>query len=134
MRVVYDTSVLATIVSRRDLILLLQADVLTGKVSLVASPFVLDELERVLATKFGLTKQAAKSRARLLARVADVVQPKQIVEVSRDANDDPIIAAALAGGADYVVTLDRDLLDLKQHEGIQIVAPDKFKEIVGRLD
>lgn len=133
MRVVYDTSVLVTIVSRRDLVLLLQAEVLMGKVSLVASPFMLDELERVLTAKFGLTKQAAKSCTRLLARVADVTQPKKIAQVSRDTND-PIIAAALSGDVEYIVTLDHDLLVLKQYEGIQIVTPDSFREIVCRLD
>lgn len=134
MRIVYDTSVLATIVSRRDLILLLQSDVLTGKVSLITSTYIMDELERVLASKFGMTKQGAKSRTRLLERVADVAQPKHIAQVSRDAKDDPVIAAALAGGAEYIVTLDRDLLVLKKHESVQIVTPDDFKEIIARLD
>src|SRR2546430_14374302 len=134
MNVVYDTSVLATVVSRRDLILLLQADVLMGKVSLITSMYILDELERVLASKFGMTKQASKARTRLLERVADVVQPKHIAQVSRDAKDDPLIAAALAGGAEDIFTLDQDLLVLKEHEGVQILTPDHFKEIVAMLD
>ena len=134
MRVVYDTSVLATIVSRRDLILRLQADVSTGRLTLISSAFILDELERVLVAKFDLTKQAAKSRVRLLARMAEMAQPKDTPRVSRDANDDPVIATALAGGAEYIVTFDRDLLVIKQHANVLIVTPNGFKEILSRVE
>ena len=130
MRAVYDTSLLATIVSRRGIIHQLQADVSTSKVSLVTSPFILGELERILVAKFGLTKQGAKLRTRLLSRVANVVQPKRIAPVSRDTNDDPIIATAITGQAEYIVTFDYDLLVLKKHEDIQIVTPDDFKKII----
>lgn len=128
MRAVYDTSVLATILSSRDLVLQLQAAVTRGSVQLVTSPFILDELERVLSAKFGLTKQGAKSRARLLARVSEVVQPGTIEQISRDANDDPILATAATGHADCIVTLDDDLLVLKEHRGIQIITPTGFKD------
>jgi putative PIN family toxin of toxin-antitoxin system len=132
MRVVYDTSVLATIVSRRDLIVQLQAAVTDGSVSLVTSLFIVNELERVLWAKFGMTKQGAKSRARLLARVAEVVHPEPIEQASRDANDDPILATAITGHAAYIVTFDDDLLVLVEHQGIWIVTPDDFHEALAR--
>jgi len=132
MRVVYDTSVLATILSRRDLILQLQAQVLSGNLLLVTSPFILAELERVLSTKFGLTKQGAKSRARLLARVSDIVQPKRVERVSRDTSDDPILATAVTGHAEYIITLDDDLLVLKKHRGILIIAPVEFEAVLSK--
>jgi predicted nucleic acid-binding protein len=87
MRVVYDTSVLVTILSRRELILRLQSDMSRGAVVLVTSPFILDELDRVLSNKFGLTKQGAKNRVRLLNRVAEVVRPNDVQRVACDAND-----------------------------------------------
>ncbi|MGD8373813.1 MAG: hypothetical protein PVI21_03060 [Candidatus Woesebacteria bacterium] len=86
MRVVYDTSVLATILSRRDLILNLQKDLSRGAVVLISSQFILNELERVLSGKFGLTKQGAKTRVRLLGRVAEIVKPKDVQRIVRDAN------------------------------------------------
>jgi putative PIN family toxin of toxin-antitoxin system len=133
MRIVYDTSVLATIVSRRDLIIQMQVDIFNGSIILVTSPFILDELERVLGTKFGLTKQGAKSRVRLLARVASVVQPEAITtQVSRDANDGPIVATALTGEAEYIVTLDEDLLVLEQYKGILIITPTIFENVLDR--
>ena len=134
MRVVYDTSALATVVSRRDLIIQLQAGVSTGRISIITSVFILGELERVLAAKFGMTKQGAKSRARLLSRVAEVVEPTDIASISRDANDDSILATALTGQAEYIVTLDRDLLVLKRYKNVSIVTLADFKEVLGNLD
>ncbi len=134
MRVVYDTSVLATILSRRDLILQLQAAIANGDIILITSPFIINELERVLSGKFGLTKQGAKSRARLLARVADMVHPKDIEQVSRDATDDLVLATAITGQAKYLVTFDDDLLVLKQHKGVHFVRLDEFTEILSMLD
>jgi len=42
---------------------------------------------------------------------------------SRDSNDDPFLACALAGRAEFVVASDRDLLSLGKPFGIAIVTP-----------
>lgn len=46
--------------------------------------------------------------------------------VSRDANDDYLIALAVLNAADYVVTRDKDLLDLGKVAGVRIVDPVAF--------
>ncbi len=130
MRVVYDTSVLATILSRREEILRLQQAVSKGHVKLVTSPFILNELETVLTKKFKLTKQEAKSRIHLLSRVSEVITPQFVEKIVRDINDDAIIATAVAGRADYLVTLDKDMLILKKHKDIIIITPAQFKELI----
>lgn len=45
---------------------------------------------------------------------------------SRDAADDPFLACAIASQAKYIVTSDRDLLDLGKPFGIRIVTPAEF--------
>ncbi len=60
----------------------------------------------------------------LLARyrlVTTLVKPKSATPVSRDPDDDKVIACAIAARADFIVTGDDDLLVLKQHEGIEII-------------
>lgn len=130
MRVVYDTSVLATILSRREEILRLQQAVSKRHVKLVTSPFILNELETVLTKKFKFTKQEAKSRIHLLSRVSEVITPQFVEKIVRDINDDDIIATAVAGRADYLVTLDKDMLILKKHKDIIIITPAQFKELI----
>ena len=45
---------------------------------------------------------------------------------SRDANDDPYLACALAAQARCLVTFDNDLLDLEKPFGIEMITPAQF--------
>jgi putative PIN family toxin of toxin-antitoxin system len=47
------------------------------------------------------------------------------VTVCRDP-DDKVIETALIGMADYIVSEDKDLLVLREHEGVKIVKPADF--------
>ena len=46
--------------------------------------------------------------------------------VKRDPQDDPVLAAALGARAGYLVSYDRDLLDLEQPFGVRCVHPRAF--------
>lgn len=45
---------------------------------------------------------------------------------SRDAKDDIYLAGALAASAQYIVTYDKDLLDLEKPFGIEVIRPPEF--------
>ena len=49
---------------------------------------------------------------------------------SRDAKDDPYLAAALAAKAQVIVTFDKDLLDLGKPFGIAIISPAQFLKAI----
>ena len=49
---------------------------------------------------------------------------------SRDAKDDPYLAAALAARANFIVSYDKDLLELKKPFGIEIIRPAQFLKLV----
>ena len=48
--------------------------------------------------------------------------------VRRDPKDDPVIAAAVAARAPYLVAYDKDLLDLRKPYGVHILKPRAFIE------
>ena len=50
--------------------------------------------------------------------------------VSKDPDDDKYIAAAIEGRAQFVVAGDSDLLDLKEYDGIRIVSPRVFLDLL----
>jgi putative PIN family toxin of toxin-antitoxin system len=101
------------------------------------STYLLDELERVLAEKLGfsvrlarLTRQRARRRARLIE------PPSSRHSVPGDAADNPILQAALAAGADYLVTNDARLLALDPYEGLRIISMTAYYRLLqdeGRL-
>jgi putative PIN family toxin of toxin-antitoxin system len=57
------------------------------------------------------------------SRLVDDPPMKRIV---RDPKDDPILAAAISQSADYVVSHDKDLLDLERPYGVRCVRPRAF--------
>lgn len=51
---------------------------------------------------------------------------KAIEKISRDPDDDPVLADALANGLEVILTGDKDLLDLKSYKGIRILSPKDY--------
>jgi putative PIN family toxin of toxin-antitoxin system len=131
MRVTYDTNSLVRIFARRGEMLVFRELVLTKQITLITSDFILDEAEEVLASKLGLTKQKAKIAVRTIARIATVVKPDEIEKVSRDPDDDYILATAVKSKSEYLVTADKDLLILTEYNGVKIISPNDFRSIVG---
>jgi putative PIN family toxin of toxin-antitoxin system len=50
--------------------------------------------------------------------------------VPRDPDDDMIIACAVAAGAEYLVTRDKDLLSLGNFGAVRILAPEEFLKLI----
>jgi putative PIN family toxin of toxin-antitoxin system len=99
---------------------------------LITSEPLLRELRTTLAKKFGLDPDELPLLAQLNEE-ADVVTPARLArKVCRDKNDDVVLATAVAGKAHLIVTGDDDLLDLESYEGIRIVSPRKFLELLDR--
>jgi putative PIN family toxin of toxin-antitoxin system len=85
-------------------------------------PAILDELEAVLVETCGWAiDRAAALRAELEA-IADVVTPDEVPRVCRDPDDDQILAIAITGSADALVTGDADLLVLGAHGSVNITS------------
>jgi len=97
-----------------------------GSGTVVTSPALLDELERTLRAKFTLGPAAMAFLEQLRLRVHLVVPAPLASPVSRDADDDVVLATAVAANATAIVTGDLDLLVLQGYRGIEIVTPRDF--------
>ncbi len=97
------------------------------EVELFTSRVLLAELTRILRrAKFDKAIAASGMSLDVLvlgyADIATLVTPEAIpATVLNDPDDDHVLACALAAKADYLVSGDRHLLDLKEHQGIRIV-------------
>jgi len=61
---------------------------------------------------------------------AEVVELDTIASISRDAKDDKFLATARVGKAQYLVSEDRDLLDISEYEGTKIITAEAFLRIL----
>ena len=117
--------------------LLLEAIRQRSNVQLVSSAALLAELADVL-TRSSATKRLAligKTAREVLADYVEVIELVEPTSVPRvvpgDADDDQIIAAAVAAGAALIVSGDSDLLSMGSHQGIKIVSAAMAVESVG---
>ena len=101
-------------------------DALRGDLRLVTSEHLLEELDQVLSTKFGFTPIAAHEVRSELGAISDVVEPSDVPRICRDPDDEEVLAAAVMGNAEAIVTGDEDLLALRSHDAIVIVRVADF--------
>jgi putative PIN family toxin of toxin-antitoxin system len=104
----------------------------TEQIILLASDALLSELQSVLARpKFSqffeaIGKTPALAYAEYRASV-QLITPAQIPPVIiADPKDDPVIACAVGGNADYIVSGDRHLLGLGQYRSIPVWDAARF--------
>ena len=96
------------------------------------------ELNKKISVKPYLAKQISKLQSKelvdILSSVVKVIPAikDEIPEVIRDKKDDYLLAYAVIGEADYLVTGDEDLLSLKEIEGVKIVNIPEFYQILNK--
>jgi uncharacterized protein len=123
VRIFLDTNVLASSIATRGLCSEVLESVLHDHELLICDP-VLTELERVLLTKLRLPKIIAAEFVALLRQEGQLVEAQTPPSVRiKDPDDIPVVACAIAGGADVLVTGDKALLDLQEIDGIRVVSP-----------
>ena len=95
---------------------------------LFTSRALLDELAEKLRDKFGLQPDKLPL-LKIYANEATVIKPARLRNpVRRDMDDDEVLATALAAKAEIILTGDKDLLVLKEFQGIKILSPRQFVE------
>jgi len=102
----------------------------------VLSAEIVEEVLRALA--YPRIRKAVRTKVEPELWFEDIVVLAQLVPgeykvagVSDDPDDDKYIAAAIEGRAAFVVSGDPDLLDVMEHQGVRIVTPRGFLDLLG---
>lgn len=144
MRALLDTNVLVSVLfafvrPSQTMEQLFEAAIL-GRYDLILPEEILAEIESAWARKpFLRDSISAEQLSRffaLLRSIAEIVprQTDPIPAVLRDPRDDFLLVAAAFGDADYLVTSDRDLLDIRdEFEQPRIVSPGQFLALVSTI-
>lgn len=92
-----------------------------GRLQLVTSLMLIDELRRVLAyPKLKFTKERIDTFEQSVLTHAYVVDPQRTIAACRDVDDDRVLECAVEGNVAMIVTGDPDLRTLEEFEGIPI--------------
>jgi len=128
LKVVLDTNVLisATIVKGNQFRILELGRL--KEIQIISSPQILEEFREVLnRPRFGLSQESIEEAINELKNIAQIVHPQEKVDVVKeDPDDNAIIECAIAGKADYIITGDNDLLELKEYKWIKIRNSQSF--------
>ena len=97
-----------------------------SKINAIISPVLLAELLEVLIKKFHFTTDKIILVNELVKENFVLVYPNETVDVVSDKDDNRVIEAAIKGKCDYILSGDKDLLDLVVFEKIMIISPGEF--------
>ena len=101
--------------------------------TLVTGDVVLRELARVLQSRIRLSRAKIDDIVSFLREHEVVPKPTAPSDLAiRDEDDRWVLASAVAGAADVLVTGDRDLLDVAALAPVKIVDPRGFWELASR--
>lgn len=136
--VVLDTNVLVRVLlAKSPLTRALRDSLQRGVFILLISDEILLELGRVLrypriALRHHLAEANIRDFENTVRSLAVIVPGLYAVnKVEADPSDDKFLACALEGDADYIVSEDPHLRDLKEYQGIAIIGLEQFSQQLG---
>jgi putative PIN family toxin of toxin-antitoxin system len=129
IRIVIDTNIFVRYLIRPSAAIkeLLEVRWLSDQVQVVTAPELVAELTEVLQRPKILAyiqPQEAQVILETIRRKAELLPPLGTVPpYTRDPKDDKFVACAIIGNAQYLVSVDEDILVLQQVGSVQIVTP-----------
>lgn len=105
------------------------------RITCVTSETLLEEFREILMDPqrpFRLSVQDASRIVNAWRSLATVITPTSHVAVCRDPDDNRVLECALDGHVEYIITGDKDLLELGEFQGIRIVTVSDFLHMYQR--
>ncbi len=113
------SSKILQLVEDKKCILILSAPILEE----FAEVLEYDEIKRKVLSKNLEMKMALQK----IVTIATIVEPNEKIHaISRDPDDNMILECAIEGNVDFIITNDKDILDLKEFRKIKVMTPEEF--------
>ena len=130
MRIVLDANVIIAAFAARGLCESIMEVCLSDHKILLCDE-LLEEILRNLRLKIKLSNKIVDDISDLLMEQAIMIDPVPLSpDICRDPDDVKILGLAVAANANYIVTGDKDLLVLKEIQGIPILNPRAFSNLL----
>ena len=102
-----------------------------GEIISVTSDEIIEEFVSVISRqKFGYNKEKVNEMRNLITRASHIVVPGERFDIVKDdPSDNKIIECGVAGSADYIISGNRHLFNLKEFREIKIITPEEFNKL-----
>ncbi len=137
-RVVIDTNILISgIIQRKGFPYKVVKSWEDETILLITSPLMIKEAKKVLnypkiKRKYCLDEAKIKQTVLNLLKYSILIEnPPALDVIKKDPDDNKVLSTAIEGKADYIVSGDSHLLDLKAYKGVKIVTAKRFCEVTG---
>lgn len=131
-KIIIDTNIWISFLIGKELQLLKDL-IINEKVKVVISDQLIDEI-RIVTSREKLKKYFNQDKVSdlisLLKILAENVKIQKIDKICRDPKDDFLLALSKESKANYLITGDNDLLELKEYGRTKILTAKQFKEII----
>ncbi len=130
VRVILDTNILISAIGFGGKPREILRFCLENKVKAITSQILIAELQEVISKKFPELIYKLDQIQRRINKKFKKVQPKSILKILNDEDDNRVLEAAAEGKCSYIITGDKELLDLRVFKNIKIVTVDQFLKSV----
>ncbi|MDP2632188.1 MAG: putative toxin-antitoxin system toxin component, PIN family [Candidatus Curtissbacteria bacterium] len=131
-KVVLDTNIIISAVGFGGKPRKILQQILDKKIRATTSPVLLAELEDVVTKKFPELKNHFGRINKQIRKKFKVVSPQASVKIVKDEADNRVLEAAIEGECSFIVTGDKQLLDLGSFKGVKIVTAGQFLKVLGK--
>lgn len=105
------------------------------KYEIMASEAIIEEILEVLYRSSLHNKYSSITEIRIedilnIIEESKIVIPKRKIDICRDSDDNKFLECAIEGKVSYLISADKDLLDMKESEGIKIISGSEFLKIL----
>lgn len=110
-----------------------------GSITLLMPAALLHEIEQTIRRKPHLNKRITETQLQTFTRLLQAISEEipliaeAIPRLTRDEKDDYLIAYAVVGQADYLISGDKDLLVLGKVQGVTMVDSAEFRQVLRRV-
>lgn len=133
LRVVLDTNVLVSSLIFGGKPQQTENLILEKKMVGIISPVLLAEFTDVLAKRFSFNESRLRQAEKKIKKNFVIVKPRATIKILKDDADNRVLEAAVEGDCRFIITGDKELLDLKSFKGIKIITPSRFLEEWGKF-
>jgi len=111
---------------------------LKNRIRLSTSASIIEEQERILSypklvKRHGLAKEELEEFLAGLLITTSLIEKETTIKVLKESpRGNTYLSCALNGRADFIISGDEHLLNLGEYQGIQIISPARFLDIMER--